>query len=279
MFHIFYHNDLDGKCAGAIMYRCAKENSYEIKLHEVDYKDSIDLDMVKYGDSVGIVDFSFKPDVIEQLRKKVLIIWCDHHTTAKDYGYDDLLGYRDFEDKGLSGCECTWKYCYPDKTIPHFIELIGDYDSWRMKKTPDSLLFYEGMKLIETAPDSFIWNELFKDEWKHLFNKICDEGKIAINYRNSYCDNVRKSYGYETKIDGIKAYATNIYMFGSQGFGEKFKQYPICIAYIFDGTKFSVSLYSETVDVSVIAKVFGGGGHKGAAGFTCKELPFVFIKR
>jgi nanoRNase/pAp phosphatase (c-di-AMP/oligoRNAs hydrolase) len=54
--------------------------------------------------------------------------------------------------------------------------------------------------------------------------------------------------------------------------------YPVCIAYVHDGEKFTVSLYSTTVDVSKIAKKFGGGGHKGAAGFTCDKLPFERAK-
>jgi nanoRNase/pAp phosphatase (c-di-AMP/oligoRNAs hydrolase) len=63
-------------------------------------------------------------------------------------------------------------------------------------------------------------------------------------------------------------------MFGSQGFVERFDEYPICIAYIHDGEKFTVSLYSKDVHVDKIAQRYGGGGHKGAAGFKCEVLPF-----
>jgi hypothetical protein len=40
----------------------------------------------------------------------------------------------------------------------------------------------------------------------------------------------------------------------------------------------NVSLYStkDDIDCGAIAKSFGGGGHKGAAGFQCDELPFEF---
>lgn len=40
--------------------------------------------------------------------------------------------------------------------------------------------------------------------------------------------------------------------------------------------KWTVSLYSTRDDVNCadIAKSFGGGGHKGAAGFQCDEIPF-----
>lgn len=40
------------------------------------------------------------------------------------------------------------------------------------------------------------------------------------------------------------------------------------------GDLFKVSMYSEFVDVSEIAVKYGGGGHKGASGFQCTELPF-----
>ncbi|MDO5845105.1 MAG: DHHA1 domain-containing protein, partial [Methanocorpusculum sp.] len=52
-------------------------------------------------------------------------------------------------------------------------------------------------------------------------------------------------------------------------------KYEIFIPFVFDGEQYTVSLYSTTVDVSEIAKSFGGGGHKGASGFQCAELPFA----
>lgn len=42
--------------------------------------------------------------------------------------------------------------------------------------------------------------------------------------------------------------------------------------------QWTVSLYSTKTDIDcgAIAKSFGGGGHKGAAGFQCKDLPFEY---
>jgi nanoRNase/pAp phosphatase (c-di-AMP/oligoRNAs hydrolase) len=39
-----------------------------------------------------------------------------------------------------------------------------------------------------------------------------------------------------------------------------------------NGRTWSYSIYSETVDVSEIAKKYGGGGHKKASGFQSKKL-------
>jgi nanoRNase/pAp phosphatase (c-di-AMP/oligoRNAs hydrolase) len=46
--------------------------------------------------------------------------------------------------------------------------------------------------------------------------------------------------------------------------------------FVYDGRMFTVSVYSTNpnIDCGAICKKYGGGGHKGAAGFQCKELPF-----
>jgi len=50
----------------------------------------------------------------------------------------------------------------------------------------------------------------------------------------------------------------------------------IYISYNITNKEFSVSLYStkDDIDASELAKQFWGGGHHGAAGFSCKTLPF-----
>jgi uncharacterized protein len=270
---IFHHNDADGRCAAAIMAIYCRNHGYECEFIEMDYKDRVPIEHIKLLDFVAIVDFSFKPEIVAEIRKIAThVVWCDHHITAKDYGYDDVDGFRDFSEKGLSGCECTWRYCFPKVPIPEFASLLGDYDSWRLFQQPKCFQFYEGLKLQDTSPDGGLWNELI--EMPCHQEKIIDSGKYAIRYRDNYCSEIRTAFGYKTEIAGQKALALNAYRFGSGQFGEQFHQYPLCIAYIHDGKQFTVSLYSETIDVSQIAKQFGGGGHKGASGFICDKLPF-----
>jgi hypothetical protein len=104
-------------------------------------------------------------------------------------------------------------------------------------------------------------------------NTIIENGSIAIKYRDNYCLGMIKSYGYETEIDGHKAFAMNVQGFGSQSFGQKFQEYPVCISYIHDGKQFRVTLYSEKIDVGKIATDLGGGGHSSAAGFVSASWP------
>lgn len=51
-------------------------------------------------------------------------------------------------------------------------------------------------------------------------------------------------------------------------------KYDAFIAFAFNGKEWIVSMYSASVDVSAICKKYGGGGHKGAAGFHAMKLPF-----
>jgi oligoribonuclease NrnB/cAMP/cGMP phosphodiesterase (DHH superfamily) len=267
---ILYHNDLDGQCAAAIIMKKFGKTDPSIA-HAMDYGQAIPYEKME-GKYVYIVDFCLKPEAMEKTRSKSLgVYWCDHHASAKDYPYQDLPGVRDFAEYGKAGCECTWEYLHRDK-IPPMVELIGDYDTWRHNLKPRSAQFHAGMKIQDTNPGSEIWNHMDDEE---RINQIIEDGKKIIPYRDNYCTDIRNRFGYEAVIIGFRAKVMNVCGFGSPMFGEEYDKYDICISYVFDGTHYRVSLYSGTVDVSVIAKRFGGGGHKGASGFICKELPFT----
>lgn len=273
----FHHNDLDGRCSAAIVNKYMRNQENDgtgFHFIELDYKDIVPVESVSPKEEIWIVDFAIKPDVMDALRKITdNIIWIDHHVTAKDYPYQDLKGKRDFADKSSAGCELTWDYCFHGEKLPLGVQLIGDYDKWALQMQPRCFEFYEGLKIEENYPKAETWKSLLSYD-SETENRILIQGKSAIRYRDSYCKDLRNSFGYETEIDGYKAYVTNMFMFGSKGFGEMMSNYDLCIAYIHDGEKFTVSCYSTKIDVSVICKKYGGGGHKGAAGFICESLPF-----
>lgn len=56
------------------------------------------------------------------------------------------------------------------------------------------------------------WHSLLFDN--ALVSDIIQSGVNAIMYRDSYCASLSKSFGYETEMDGNKAYACNMFMFG-----------------------------------------------------------------
>lgn len=77
----------------------------------------------------------------------------------------------------------------------------------------------------------------------------------------------------------VRAVACNTTVFNSQffdGFYDPEKHDVMCAYAQMKNGKWKVSLYTtkDTIDCGVIAKTFGGGGHKKAAGFTCDKLPW-----
>jgi len=71
----------------------------------------------------------------------------------------------------------------------------------------------------------------------------------------------------------------NTPVFNSQAFDSIYdaKKHDVMVPFaMMANGKWKLSLYSEKpeIDCSLVAKAFGGGGHKGAAGFTCDKLPW-----
>lgn len=269
----YYHNDADGKCAGAILDTAVNE---DIDFIAMQYKDEVKIEDIEVGEDIYILDFSFKPEVMNKILEITQnIIWIDHHKTAFEYekGYkQNVLGIRQAEK---SACELTWEYLY-DEYPPPSVSLIGDFDTWKFK-LEKSMEFKYGLDSWDHSPESEIWSKLLDKDYDCKDMK--DNGEAIIRFRDVICKDFR-SFGYETRFEGWLAFVQNLYMFGSLAFGELMMDYPICISFVFDGENYTVGLYSsdEDIDVSEIAKKHGGGGHKGAAGFVCKELPFI-VKR
>ena len=89
----------------------------------------------------------------------------------------------------------------------------------------------------------------------------------------AYC----KSKGFEATIDGHKCFAVNMAMMSSDDFIiDNPEDYELFVGFSFNGKLWNYSLRSNKVDCSEIAKKFGGGGHKGAAG--CNTTDFI-LKR
>lgn len=288
---VIHHNDLDGRCSAAIVRHATVEEPGRVIIFiECDYgnyNNKIPYEAIQPEDQVVIVDFSLQPpDMQRVIDTGAYIIWIDHHATAAEYPYQQLRGLRDFADKAWSGCELTWRYFFSGVPVPRVVELIGDYDKWLLAYGEESFDCYEGMKLMPTDPTGDFWQKLFDEKAESDLKMVLLVGTTARKYRDNYCNRMCESYGYVVQLpladdpapDAVKmvtGWATNIYAFGSQGFGRRFKDYMFCAAYIHNGENYTVSLYSEVIDVSAIAKFYGGGGHKGAAGFVCKKLPWL----
>jgi oligoribonuclease NrnB/cAMP/cGMP phosphodiesterase (DHH superfamily) len=188
--------------------------------------------------------------------------------------------------EGISGAALTYMYLYKKEfaEIPYYVKLVSDYDCWQFKYDPDTTYFKLGLEAdIYDALDK-VWVELADyDNLYRLsggFSKSMPlpqtvNGKIIKKYIAADNKLYRDCYAYEAEIAGYTALVVNKKS-NSWIFGEKYNEYPLVCIWVFDGKVYTYSIFSgdSTVNCSEIAESFGGGGHKGAAGFSSKELLF-----
>jgi oligoribonuclease NrnB/cAMP/cGMP phosphodiesterase (DHH superfamily) len=276
----FYHDDMDGKCAGAIVHKFykvdrdyTKEMGEECEFLRINYKDEFPFDDIKPGETIVIVDFSLQKEGEFQKLLAITenVIWIDHHKTAIEKHGD--LNVRGIRRDGTAGCELTWEFFYPNIAVPPVVKLLGDYDVWAFKYGEDTNKLQTGIRLYKTSPTSEEWLRWLDPKYHPA--KELEKGQISLKYRDNYYAGLVKSWSFFTEFEGHKVIACNAGSVSSQLFDSVSEDYDIMMPFVFDGKQWTVSLYTKKdIDVSEIAKKYGGGGHKKAAGFQCKELPF-----
>lgn len=274
---IFYHDDADGRCAAAIARGHAKLTGWERAYAPFQYGDLINwqiFENFKAGDTVWILDFSFKAKEMEKLCDIVgseNITWIDHHIKSQDL-YDQFKHLKGVRLTGEAACILTWRYCFGENSIPKPVLHIGDRDIWRFAFGDDTKYFYEKYLQEETEP----WREVW-DGWLdpgYNFKTELVYGKIIYHARMKWLKDMARRLGREHQefIDGVMTLTVNFP--GSGDMGQIIQDMGYLIAHCYEDKPNSEGrvvrlhhLYSDTIDVGEIARAYGGGGHKEAAGW------------
>jgi uncharacterized protein len=272
---IIYHNNCpDGFCAAFVAHKkfpnavlLPRDHGLNPPYEEVTGKD------------VLVVDFSWRTrEENEKMASLAKSFWIlDHHKTAQ--ATLDGLGFATF-DMNRSGAGLAWDYLfgisqpvYPGvldniKQRPWYVNYVEDRDLWNHKM----ICTKEVNAYIGTLPFTL-------EAWKSLDNMKWDEaarqGAGALAHIEHY---VREgiNHGQKGELAGFPALIVNcLYLNVSELAGAlATKANGIGIGYFERGDgimQFSLRSRSD-IDVSAIAKGFGGGGHKNAAGF---QLPVL----
>lgn len=277
MVIIYHSRDLDGYCSGAI----CKKKFPEATLVGYDYGQPIPYDKIPEMESVIMVDVSLPMDeMLKLLERSGDFTWIDHHASAiKDYeavrplwpDYADTRFVAVLQD-GIAACEGAWYYLFPELKLPRTVELLGMYDTWRNsdKKLWDEEIypFQMGMRLDITSADSFP-EELLNPDMEMFLDIVIGTGLDIVAYQTSQNSIACKS-AFEIDFMGHVAICLNTGGANSQVFESVYNPeiHDIMMPFKFNGNHWNFSLYTtkDEVDCSVLAKKFGGGGHKKAAG-------------
>lgn len=278
----FHHNDLDGRCAGALVSIYMDDKNPEDFI-EVDYSKVPDASLVSRGEDVFIVDYCFSDKTIYQLEgiidKGCHVIWIDHHKTSsdlllrsEDYPFLKASNLRIVVDTKLCGAVLTYKYFEYETggVMPRFLRYVDDWDRWT-KRYSETYKFKLGVESVHHAPTDQIWKSLMftPDTTEHMLQ----EGDIIERYVDKSNAEYCKAFAFPCVFEGMKCYALNIRA-NSKVFGKLIDEADAVITFVYDGLSYRYSIYSskDYVDCAAIAEKFGGGGHKGAAGFESDRL-------
>lgn len=306
MIVIHHNKDLDGFSSGAI----CKLKYPEAKLIGWDYKDPIPWDDIPWNEPVIMIDVTFPIETMLKLSSKTdgQLTVIDHHISFKkdfDAAPNDWEKSRIkyiYED-GVAACEIGWKYLFPDKPVPYAITLLGRYDTWRQNEgdwEEITLPFQYAMRTYctsaETFPIEFLQNSYFaalvvhkRDDFEENLNlydgdlkayELVKEGKAILKYQEQQDMLACQRSAFGALVGGRPAICLNTRAFSSNTMKSVYDPefHDLMVGFEFTGKKWSVSLRSDKpdVDVSVIAKSKGGGGHKAAAGFECNTFEDIF---
>lgn len=279
----FYHSaDLDGHCSGAII----KKEYTDCEMIGIDYGDEFPWDTIEKDEIVFMVDFCLQPfEQMIRLNGNCELIWIDHHKSAMEeetkYCKEKKISYSNRPIEGLrrigiGACALVWEFLYPQRQVPYGVKLLAEYDVWN-HENPETLPFQYGMRIENTLPDSYIWPTVFSYDNENFITERILEGGAILRYVDQYNEMYAKGSYFITQFEGYKCMAINKGLTNSQLFDSVVNDtIEIMIAFSWRKEKWIVFLYSSKVDVSIIAKSYKGGGHKGAAGFSCDTLPFSF---
>ncbi|WHZ35715.1 phosphohydrolase [Sagittula sp. MA-2] len=233
------------------------------------------------GADVIIVDFSYKRPVLERMAmsaRSILIL--DHHKTAKDdlKGIPAPVGGWDLHrscagnpvalfDMERSGAQMAWDYfCRGER--PFLVDVVADRDLWRWK--------IDQSREINAVIGS---HEMTWDTWHELaarlqadadIGRVAAEGEAILRAHDKLVRQVIDVSKRRMMIGGHDVpVAAAPYALASDTAGTMAEGEPFAATYV-DGPKgraFSLRSRADGLDVSSIAQAYGGGGHRGAAGF------------
>lgn len=236
---------------------------------------------------VLIVDFSFPKDVLDGLVADGVassIVILDHHKTAEEdlasfrcVGCEDLtlsnvkLALAEYGpiisqfDMDRSGAGLAWDFAHDPQDRPPLVNLVEDRDLWRFDLGDASKFLH----LALTSGDTTFarWDDVDRD-----IDVFIARGQAIAAYRDSL-------------VDEIVERAACVVIGGEYGIGvdcpyglasavghrllDEWPDARFAAAIVRGDQTLSYSLRSrdDRADVSALAKMFGGGGHRNAAGF------------
>ena len=280
---VLYHADADGFASAYCAWRVfgRKDTDYL----STNYGEAV-VDVDKY-DKIVMLDFSYKRSVLEEMNYLLgegNLLVLDHHKSAEE----DLEGldYCRF-DGSKSGATLSWAYFNnynPHVKCPPLLLYVEDFDLWKFQMGESTRNIAACLEARASA--SFEeWHEWITD-WPFWSAHLHNEGAAIVRFQDEVVKRVTNTAHVQTwVVDGkiVDIPIVNTRECISRIGNVMAKGHPFAASYFDVGGNRHWSLRSDDNgwDVSEVAKMKGGGGHKNAAGFETfdDEGPILTFKK
>lgn len=271
---ILYHNDCFDGFSGA--WAAWKKFGDKAKYIGLEHQESPPKGL--RGKDLYFIDFTYSEKEMRAIKKQARrLVILDHHKS-----HEDATKVADEYRFALShsGCMLAWSYFHPGKKPPVFLQSVEDQDLFVFRKPyTREIISYLGTLDL----DFRTWDIFMKSgQNRKKRREIISIGSTLLKARKQMVDRILP-HAMMVLFEGYRTFAINSPIYYSElanGIYSKLKK-PFGISWYYRDKKLHVSLRSDgKVDVSKIALRYGGGGHKGAAGFTIpmgKGFPWKFV--
>ncbi len=228
------------------------------------------------GAEVVFVDIAPRNDELLELSDVAeQIVVLDHHITAQERFSSDLGLQNEIASRGHyihfdlehSGAMLSWLHFHPDEEPPDLLRFVEDQDLWSWKLSSSVAV----NAAIASYPLEF-------DAWDALaarsIESLAAEGEPIVRINEIEIERAIQTARPVALPDG-RIEAVNAQRSRSN-IGHKLAQRAAYgrewgIVYRLSGDRVDVSIYSiGDLDISNVARQYGGGGHRNASGFTLR---------
>lgn len=220
------------------------------------------------GRDVFLVDFSYKRPIVEKILETAnSVTLIDHHKTALDDLAPIMGRMRCHCGVDHSGAMLAWQFLCPDTEPPKLLRHIEDRDLWRFA-LPHTR---EIQANVFSHPYDFtVWDELMASPVEQLVA----EGKAIERKHFKDISELVGVFKHRRTIGGYSVPVSNLPYTLTSDAGHLMadgEPFAACYWDTPDGRVYSLRSTDAGIDVSEIAKQYGGGGHRNASGF---RVPF-----
>lgn len=269
--YVIYHKDcLDGHTAAWAAHKYWGPSATYIPLNY-----SAQVPDFEPNSLIYILDFSFKPEIISKLIEENTVILLDHHKSSMEawgtYITENPVPVQRSSvikfDMTKSGARLAWEY-FNKEPVPDLVKYVEDRDLWRFAY-PQSKAFHA--YLMACSMTFEVWDRINID-LKHddSRNKIFMQAGALMSHREQEIEKIVQDVKLKT-IGGHNVPVINCpYFLASEACNlllERYENSPFVASY-HDRKDFRQwSLRSKSFDVSEIAALYGGGGHRLSSGW------------